>query len=50
MKTNDRDKERREKVMAGMEKVWVKLIAFKKQKGTEIVVMKDGKIYRYKPE
>ncbi|MFM8346952.1 MAG: hypothetical protein ACKOAR_02795 [Bacteroidota bacterium] len=50
MKTIDRDKELREKVMAGMEKVWVKLIAFKKQKGTEIVVMKDGKIYRYRPE
>ena len=50
MKTRDRNKELLEKVMAGMEKVWVKLIAFKKQKGTEIVVMKDGKIYRYKPE
>ncbi|MBS9767109.1 MAG: hypothetical protein KGV44_06180 [Flavobacteriaceae bacterium] len=38
-----------EKIMAGLEKVYEKLIQFKKQKNSELIVMKDGKIARIKP-
>ena len=42
--------ELRDKVLIGLEKVYEKLIEFKKQKKTELVVMKDNKIVRIKPE
>ncbi len=39
-----------DKIMNGLEKVYEKLIEFKKQKNTELVIMKDNKIVRIKPE
>ena len=42
--------ELKNKILLGLEKVYEKLIAFKKQKNTELVVMKDNKIVRIKPE
>jgi hypothetical protein len=38
------------KILIGLEKVYEKLIEFKKQKNTELVIMKDNKIVRIKPE
>lgn len=38
------------KIIAGMDKVYDKLIAFKKRMNSELVVIKDNKIVRIKPE
>lgn len=37
------------KILEGMDKVYVKLIEFKKRMNSELVVLKDGKIVRIKP-
>ncbi len=52
MKTIDKDKqdEFTAKILKGLEKVYERLIEFKKQKNSELVIMKDGKIARIKPE
>lgn len=39
----------RDKLIEGFKKVKERLIEFKRYKKTEIVIMKDGKIIRYKP-
>ena len=39
-----------QKIIAGLEKSYEKLIEFKKQKKSELVVMKNNKIVRIKPE
>lgn len=39
-----------EKILLGLDKVYEQLIEFKKQKKSELVVMKDNKIVRIKPE
>ena len=50
MKTTvEKQLELKDNLMRGLEKVYVKLIAFKKQKNTELVVMKDGRISRISP-
>ena len=38
-----------EKIIKGMEKVYQKMIEFKKQKNSVIVVMRDDKIVKLKP-
>ncbi len=38
------------KIINGLEKVYEKLIEFKKQKNTELVIMKEDKIVRVRPE
>ncbi len=38
------------KIIEAMEKVYEKLIEFKKKMNSELVIMKDGKIVRVKPE
>jgi hypothetical protein len=40
----------RKKVLHGLELTYEKLIEFKKQKKSELVVMRDNKIVRIKPE
>ena len=50
MTTIEEQKELYEKIIYGLEKVYEKLIEFKKQKDTEIVIMKDNKIVRVKPK
>ncbi len=50
MTTVEKQIELRDKILLGLEKVYEKLIAFKKQKNTELVVIKDNKIVRIKPE
>lgn len=50
MTTVEKQLELRDKIILGLEKVYEKLIEFKKQKNTELVVMKDNKIVKIKPE
>ena len=50
MTTVEKQTEEMNKILKGLEKVYERLIAFKKQKNTELVIMKDGKIVRVKPE
>ena len=38
------------KILAGMDKVYENLIAFKKKMNSELVIMRDGKIVHVKPE
>ena len=45
----DNNKDFNQKILKGLEKVREKLIEFKKQKNSELVVMRDGKIVRIKP-
>ena len=49
MTTVEKQIELRNKILIGLEKVYEKLIEFKKQKNTELVVMKDNKIVKIKP-
>ncbi|MFV0507238.1 MAG: hypothetical protein ACK5L5_11160 [Bacteroidales bacterium] len=39
----------KDKVMRGLEKTYEKLIEFKKEKNSELVIMQDGKIVGIKP-
>ncbi|WP_373511066.1 hypothetical protein [Persicitalea sp.] len=49
MNTIKKEEELRDKLLKGLDKTYEKLIEFKKQKGTDLVVMRDGKIVRIKP-
>ncbi len=40
----------KDKIVVGLEKVYEKLIEFKKEKNSELVIMRDGKIVKIKPE
>ena len=37
------------KILEGMDKVYERLIEFKKRMNSELVILKDGKIVRVKP-
>jgi hypothetical protein len=50
MTTVEEQKKLFDKISLGLEKTYEKLIEFKKQKGTELVVIRDGKIVKIKPE
>lgn len=50
MTTVEKQIELRNKILVGLEKVYEKLIEFKKQKKSELVILKDGKIVKIKPE
>ena len=50
MTTIEKQNELYNKILYGLEKVYEGLIEFKKQKNTEMVVMKDNKIIKVKPE
>ena len=45
----DKNKNFNQKILKGLEKVREKLIEFKKQKGTDLIYLQDGKIVRIKP-
>lgn len=49
MKNTDKQNEIFDKIITGLEKVRERLIEFKKQKNSEIVIMKNGKIVKIKP-
>jgi hypothetical protein len=50
MTTVEKQIELRNKILLGLEKVYEKLIEFKKQKNTELVVIRDNKVVRIKPD
>jgi hypothetical protein len=49
MITNDKYIEEKNKILKGLELVYEKLIAFKKSKNSELVVLRDNKIIKIKP-
>lgn len=49
MTTIEKQIEFRNKVLVGLEKVYEKLIEFKKQKNTELVVLRENKVVKIKP-
>ena len=50
MTTIEKQMELRDKILFGLEKTYEKLIEFKKQKNSLLVVMRDGEIVKIKPE
>lgn len=50
MSNRDKQNELKNKIVAGLEKVYERLIEFKKEKKSELVIMQDGKIVKIKPE
>lgn len=38
------------KIISGLDKAYEKLIEYKKQKNTELVIMQDNKIVKIKPQ
>lgn len=46
---NYKQTERQKKIIEGLEKVYEKLIEFKKKMKSELVILKDDKIVRMKP-
>jgi len=41
--------ERQEKIIAGLKIAYERMLEFKRQKNSEVVIMRDGKIVRFKP-
>lgn len=50
MTTIEIQQEEKIKILKGLEKVYEKLLEFKKIKNSELVVLRDNKIVRIKPE
>ncbi|MFY7938724.1 MAG: hypothetical protein ACOVOQ_15200 [Flavobacterium sp.] len=50
MTTTEKHLEEKNKILKALEKVQEKLIEFKKTKKTDLVIMRDNKIIRIKPE
>lgn len=50
MTTVEKQIELKDKILIGLEKVYDRLIEFKKKKNTELVIIKDNKIVKIKPE
>ena len=46
----ERQIEEKNKILLGLEKVYQKLLEFKKQKNSELVILRDNKIVKIKPE
>lgn len=50
MTTTEKHIDERNKILKGLEKVYEKLIKFKKEKNSELVIIRDKKIIKIKPE
>ena len=50
MTTVEKQIELKNKILVGLEKVYEKLIEFKKAKKSELVIIRDKKIVKIKPE
>lgn len=50
MTTVKEQNELKEKILIGLEKVYERLIEYKKQKNSVIVIYQEGKIIKIKPE
>lgn len=48
MTTVKKQMELRDKIMDGLKKTYENLIEFKRQKGSELVILKDGKVTKIK--
>lgn len=46
----ERQIDEKNKILLGLEKVYQKLLEFKKQKNSELVILRDNKIVKIKPE
>lgn len=46
---SDKKTDNQTKILEGMDKVYEKLIEFKRKMNSELVILKDGKIVRIKP-
>ncbi|HET9504200.1 MAG TPA: hypothetical protein VFO93_11710 [Hymenobacter sp.] len=47
--TLEQQLERHEKIAAGLKVAYARMLEFKRQKNSEVVVMQEGKIVRMKP-
>lgn len=50
MTTVEQQAELKKKILLGLENVYEKLIAFKKEKKTDLVILRDNKIVKIKPK
>lgn len=50
MTTKDKQIELKDKILIGLEKVYERLIQFKKDKNSELVIIRENKIVKIKPE
>ena len=50
MTKKEKQIELKDKIVKGLEKVYERLIEFKKSKNSELVIIRDGKIVKIKPE
>lgn len=50
MTTTEKHIDEKNKILKGLEKVYEKLIEFKKSKNSELVIIRDKKIVKVKPE
>lgn len=49
MTTTEKHTEEKIKILKGLEKVYEKLLEFKKMKNSELVILRDNKIVKIKP-
>ncbi len=50
MTTTEKHIDEKIKILKGLEKVYEKLLEFKKMKNSELVIFRDNKIMKIKPE
>ncbi len=50
MKSTEKHTNEKNKILKGLEKVHEKLLEFKKMKNSELVILRDNKIVKIKPE
>jgi len=50
MTTTEKHIEEKDKILKGLEKVDEKLLEFKRMKNSELVILRDNKIVKIKPE
>jgi biopolymer transport protein ExbD len=50
MTTKDKQIELKDKILIGLEKVYERLIEFKKEKNSKLVIIRGDKIVKIKPE
>jgi len=50
MTATEKHIDEKKKILKGLEKVYERLIAFKKERNSKLVVIRDNKIVKIKPE
>ena len=50
MTTTEKHLEEKDKILKGLEKVYEKLLEFKRMKNSELVILRDNKIVKIKAE